>query len=84
MTVCTLTSKGQLVLPVSLRRKFGLAKGTRLAVSERAGEIVIRPVTAAYIDSLCGSLEVREGDTPATEELLREHAREARQEGTAT
>lgn len=82
MTVCTLTSKGQLVLPVSLRRKLNLTKGTRLAVTERAGEIVIRPVTDAYIDSLCGCLEAQDGDASATEDLLREHARDARRDGS--
>ena len=80
MIVCTATSKGQVVLPVSFRRKLKITKGTRLAVTERAGEIIIRPVTESYIDSLGGALQVDAGDTPATQELLHEHSKEIRED----
>jgi AbrB family looped-hinge helix DNA binding protein len=48
------TSKGQIVIPSKLRRKFGIKKGTRVYLYERGGEIVIKPITDDYIRSLAG------------------------------
>ncbi len=48
------TSKGQVVIPSRLRRKFGVKKGTQVYLYERDGEIVIRPVTDEYLRSLAG------------------------------
>ncbi len=39
----TLTSKGQVTLPISVRRQLGLEKGTSLRVEIRDGEIVLIP-----------------------------------------
>lgn len=42
----TLTSKGQLTLPVEVRKKLGLAQGTQLEVSVNdAGQVVMTPIT---------------------------------------
>lgn len=51
------SAKGQVVIPAPLRRKYGLKKGTNLAVSEQEGQIVLRPITPDLIDSLYGSLK---------------------------
>lgn len=40
-----MTSKGQLTLPVSLRRKFGIETGDQLLFYERDGHIILAPVT---------------------------------------
>ncbi len=42
--VTTLSSKGQLVLPASVRRQLGLAKGERLSVELRGDSVVLRPL----------------------------------------
>ena len=39
----SLSSKGQLTLPVVIRRRLGLKKGTRLSVELRNGEIILVP-----------------------------------------
>ncbi len=52
----TVTSKGQLVIPAKLRRKFGLRKGARVAVVEEDHRLILQPVTT-LIDSIWGSLK---------------------------
>jgi AbrB family looped-hinge helix DNA binding protein len=54
MDKSVVTVKGQIVIPSSLRRKFGIKKGTHVYLYERDGEIVIRPITDEYIHSLAG------------------------------
>lgn len=36
------TRKGQITIPVQLRRKFGIQKNTKLEVKEEEGRIVIK------------------------------------------
>ncbi len=50
----TVTSKGQLVIPAELRRRHYIKKGTRIHLEDVGGGILLRPITGAYIDSLCG------------------------------
>lgn len=54
----TATSKGQIVIPSSIRRKFGIKEGTRIQieVDEKANRIILRPITREYIHSLRGKL----------------------------
>lgn len=48
--------KGQIVIPVSIRRKFRIRSGTRiqLEVDEKGQRIVLTPITREYINSLRG------------------------------
>jgi AbrB family looped-hinge helix DNA binding protein len=77
------TSKGQVVVPARLRRKFGITPGTRLNFSEEKGRIVVQPVTKEFIDSFCGIFKLKPGEKSAVQELLedrdRERAREDRE-----
>jgi len=50
------TTKGQLVIPARLRRRFGIKKGTRVTFVEDAGRIIVQPVTREFIRGLRGSL----------------------------
>ena len=52
----TATSKGQIVIPSSVRRKFGIKEGTRIQieVDEQAKRIILKPITREYIHSLRG------------------------------
>ena len=54
MDKTAVTIKGQVVIPVKLRRKFGIKKGTQVFLYERDGEIIIRPITDEYIQSMAG------------------------------
>jgi AbrB family looped-hinge helix DNA binding protein len=50
------TSKGQIVIPSSVRRKFGIKEGThiQIVVDENAREIILKPITREYVHSLRG------------------------------
>jgi AbrB family looped-hinge helix DNA binding protein len=69
----TVTSKGQLVVPVRIRRRFGIKPGTEVRFIEREGEIVFQPVTKEFIRSLRGFLK---SETSVTQDLLRERKAE--------
>jgi AbrB family looped-hinge helix DNA binding protein len=56
-TVSTVTTKGQLVIPSKLRRKYGIRKGTRVAMIDEGNRIILQPLTREYIRSLRGSLQ---------------------------
>lgn len=51
-----LTSKGQIVVPASVRRQLGITQGTRIQiqVDEANHQIILTPITRAYIHSLHG------------------------------
>ena len=53
----TTTVKGQVVIPVVLRRKFGIKPGTRVSFYDDGGRIVLQPVTKDYIRSVRGRLK---------------------------
>lgn len=55
----TVKAKGQVVIPVDIRRKFQIDEGTRVAFLEEQGRLFIQPVTDEFIDSLRGSLAGR-------------------------
>lgn len=50
------TSKGQIVIPVEIRRKLGIRAGTRIQVDldECAKRIILTPVTREFVHSLRG------------------------------
>jgi len=73
METAYVTSKGQMVVPARLRRKYGIKPGTKICFIERDGEILFQPVTPGYIRSVCGMLK---SETSATEELLKERAKD--------
>ncbi len=77
METSHVTSKGQLVVPAKLRRKYGIKPGTRICFIERDHEIIFQPVTNEYIRSVCGMLK---SDTSMTKALLEERARDKERE----
>ena len=81
METAHVTSKGQLVVPSRLRRKYGIKPGTKVCFIERGNEIVFQPVTLEYIRSVCGMLK---SETSVTQELLKERARDKESEEADT
>ena len=67
------TTKGQLVIPARLRRRYGIKKGTLIAFIEDDGRIIVQPVTREFIHGLRGSLK---GEPSALEILLDDRKRE--------
>lgn len=53
----TVTTKGQLVIPARLRKKYSIRKGTRVTFLEEDHRLVLQPITDAFINSLRGSLK---------------------------
>jgi AbrB family looped-hinge helix DNA binding protein len=53
MTETAVSTKGQVTIPVELRRKFKLEKGSKVEVVEEEGRIVIRRLPSIF--DLAGS-----------------------------
>lgn len=75
-----MTSKGQVVIPARLRRKYGLKEGTRLNFLEEEGRFVVQPVTKEFINSFCGIFKSKPGEKSAVQELLEDRAAERARE----
>jgi len=71
------TTKGQVVIPLRLRKQFHIAEGTRALVEATAEGILLKPVTAASIRRLRGLLKRAPGAKPFAEEMA-EHKRAER------
>lgn len=80
MHTAYVTSKGQLVIPVKIRRKFNIKKGTRVNFVEYNGRIYLQPVTREYIREFRGIYKLKPGEKRATQELLEDRAEEKRRE----
>lgn len=68
----TFTTKGQVVIPVAFRRKFGIAEGTKASLEATPDGLVLRPITPAFIRGLRGSMK----HLPLIEALEEDRARE--------
>lgn len=62
----TVKAKGQVVIPVDIRRKFGIGEGTRVAFLEEEGRLLLQPVTDEFIEEMKGILAGQ--DLPANVE----------------
>ena len=52
----TVRSKGRVVIPWDIQRKFRIDEGTRVALLEQDGRLLIQPMTDAFTDSMKVSL----------------------------
>jgi AbrB family looped-hinge helix DNA binding protein len=76
------TSKGQLVVPAAIRRRFNIKPGTRIVFIEENGRLIMQPVTPEYIHSFCGIFKLKLGEKSAVQELLEDRAADrAREDG---
>ena len=50
------TSKGQIVIPSALRRKYGIKTGTKILIYDDGESIILKPVTEQYLKNIQGSL----------------------------
>ncbi len=69
----TVTTKGQLVIPAKLRRKYAIREGTQVAFLEEENRLVLQPLTPEFVRSLRGSVKA---DPSALKILLDERKRE--------
>ncbi len=71
--VATVTTKGQLVIPAKLRRKYAIREGTQVAFLEEENRLVIQPITPEFVRSLRGSVKT---DPSALKILMDDRKRE--------
>lgn len=60
-SVC-FTTKGQIVIPIWLRKRFDIQDGTRAVVQATSDGILLKPVTSALIRRGRGILKHKAGD----------------------
>ncbi len=70
------SSKGQILIPANLRKRYGLKEGTTVVFQEDRGRLILEPSNYAAIYALQGSLT----SLPFEEELARERRAERERE----
>ncbi len=80
MNTAYVTTKGQLVVPSRIRRRFGIKPGTRINFVEDGERIIFQPVTREYIDSFCGIFKQKPGEKSVVQELIEERRAEKAKE----
>ncbi len=76
----TISSKGQVVVPVELREQLGLKKGTRATWTEERGRLILMPITERILDEIQGFLKPSPGEPSMFEEHFKERERERQRE----
>ncbi|MEK7686745.1 MAG: AbrB/MazE/SpoVT family DNA-binding domain-containing protein [Verrucomicrobiota bacterium] len=61
------TTKGQVVIPLRLRKLFNIEDGTRAIVTATDEGILLKPVTKHAINRLRGILKRKPGEPPMSE-----------------
>lgn len=56
-TIAAMSSRGQIVLPVSIRRKLGLAEGSQFLVVTDDENILLKPVKDPSLDEFYSLIE---------------------------
>ena len=76
----TATTKGQIVIPSSVRRKLGIKTGTRIQVEldEANALIILKPITREYIERMAGKFR----GLPLLKDLERERKLDKQREGS--
>jgi AbrB family looped-hinge helix DNA binding protein len=52
--IATVSTKGQLVIPLRMREELGIEAGARVALTVEDGAVVLRPVSERLVDETCG------------------------------
>ena len=76
-TTVTVSAKGWVVIPASIRKKINLKPGMKMVVDEVEGKIVLIPQSADAVDALFGKLA---GEESLTKALMTEKAEDERRE----
>ncbi|MBI3695716.1 MAG: AbrB/MazE/SpoVT family DNA-binding domain-containing protein [Acidobacteria bacterium] len=74
------TTKGQIVIPSALRRKYGIRQGTRIEVVDENGRIVLQPRTLEAGSALLNKLHGKYRGSGMLKALLEERARDREKE----
>ena len=71
MPIVRVSSKGQIVIPAQLRKKYKIDKGTKLNVLDGDGEIILRPILQDAVQQARGFFR---GGVSSLQELLKERS----------
>ena len=77
----TFTTKGQVVIPLPLRRRFEIEEGTRATLTVTGDGILLKPITPATIRLSRGIVAKKPGDKAFAEEWAGHKRREMEMEG---
>ncbi|MBE3572966.1 MAG: AbrB/MazE/SpoVT family DNA-binding domain-containing protein [Moorella humiferrea] len=77
MPVVTISSKGQLIIPADIRKKYAIKQGDKFEVQVDEGKLVLVPLKEKPFVRLYGALK---GETSLVRSLLAEHAGETEEE----
>ena len=69
MPIVKVSSKGQIVIPAELRRKYNIDRGSKINVLDGDGEIILRPVLQDAIQQARG---IFRGGVSSIQELMKE------------
>lgn len=75
MPIVRTTVKGQVVIPAEIRRKYHIAKGTKVIIIDKGGEIALRPLLKEPIKEARGRFK---GGVSALKVLLEDRREEAK------
>jgi len=73
MTILSVSTKGWVVIPAELRKKYGLKPGTEVRIVDYGGVLAIVPALGEPVKQAAGMLKT---EKRLTEALLEEHRRE--------
>src|SRR5580704_9984364 len=73
-------ARGQVTIPVELRKQLEIKPGTRVTWFEEKGRLILAPMTARRMSEIRGFLKPKPGEPSAFEESFKERARERRRE----
>ncbi len=59
MEKAVVTTKGQIVVPVKLRRRFGIKQGTVVGFIEQGNALMIKPLDRDYFTQMSGIAETK-------------------------
>ena len=75
----TVSSKGQMVIPASIRESLGIEPGTRVAVRQEGTRVVLEPITRAAKRRLIKELRGCTAGGPSGTDMLLEDRRRERE-----
>lgn len=79
IVTATISSKGQIVIPAELRRKYGLKEGVRVVFHDEGGKLTLEPNRFAEVYALQGSLRGYDLERALQEDRETERKREDEQ-----
>ncbi len=77
MTTLTVSTKGWVVVPAELRKKYDLTPGAQVHLIDYGGVLALVPLSADPVEDAAGMLK---GEPSLTKTLLAEHAQELARE----